>query len=81
MSTSFKQRSYISHTLKVNINLYPELKEMFPLQIRDSVNVTYQDLEAKVSKLDPVAVSDVISFLKDDKIVSGFRQLDYLIKQ
>ncbi len=79
--TSFKQRLYISHTLKVNMNLYPELKEMFPPQIKDNVDSSLADLEAKVSKLDPVAVSDVISYLKDDKIVSGFKQLNNLIKQ
>ena len=79
--TTFRQRSYIVHALKTNRNMYLELKDFFPDQIKDGVNNVYADLEIKLSKLDLEPVLDVIGMLKEDKIVKGFKQLEYLIKQ
>ncbi|MCK9370379.1 hypothetical protein M0R04_10765 [Candidatus Dojkabacteria bacterium] len=79
MAVSFKQRGYIAHALKVNRNMYPELKAMFPPKVENGADISIAELEVKVSKLDPMSVSDVISMLEDDLILEGFNQLNYLI--
>lgn len=81
MIPTYKQIGYISHTLKANRNMYPELKEMFPPKVKDGADISLAELEIKVSRLERATLSDVISLLMDDKIVEGYRQLDYLIKE
>jgi len=76
---TLKQMGYISHTLKTNKVHYPKLEQMFPTKIKDGSDVTYWELENKIAKQDIAPISDIIGMLKDDHIMEGFNQLEYLL--
>ena len=85
MLATKKQQYYISHILKVNKGFIKEVDNLFPEEIEEDEtghksDMTYLNLEKKISKIGSIEISDVIGMLKDDLILEGFNQLDYLIK-